>query len=99
MKIDNLPGPGAPKTTGARATPSTPAATDKGQGRDVKAPRDDSVTLTDTARRLGELKNQLGDMPVVDSQRVERVRQAIDDGGYQIAPARVADKIFQFEFK
>lgn len=97
MKIDNLPGPNAPKTVDTRSTQGTQSGSDGSGSRGVKSTQDDSVTLTDTARRLGELKNQLADGSVVDSGRVERTRQAVHDGSYQIDPTRLANKLFQFE--
>jgi len=99
MKIDNLPGTGTPKATDTRTTQATPAPAGRSEGPGTSATRDDSVTLTDTARRLVELKNQLGNMPSVDSHRVEQVRQALEDGSYQIDPSRVGEKVFQFEVK
>jgi negative regulator of flagellin synthesis FlgM len=36
-------------------------------------------------------------MPVADTQRIEQVKQAIMDGSYEIDPAKVAEKLMQFE--
>ena len=57
----------------------------------------DTVSLSDKAIKLGKLENTVVSTPVVDTQRVEQVRQAIKDGAYEVDPARVADKLMQFE--
>lgn len=57
----------------------------------------DTVSLTDTASQLRKLENSLASLPVVDAQRVERVKQAIADGNFQIDPVQVADKMLSFE--
>ena len=57
----------------------------------------DTVSLSDNAVQLGKLDNTAVSTPVVDTQRVEQVKQAIKDGTYEVDPARVADKLMQFE--
>jgi len=57
----------------------------------------DTVSLSDNAVQLGKLENSVVSTPVVDTQRVEQVKQAIKDGSYEVDPARVADKLMQFE--
>lgn len=57
----------------------------------------DTVSLTDVATRLAELERVLTNVPVVDTQRVEKVKQAVSEGRYQVDPARVADKLLAFE--
>ena len=62
-----------------------------------KSSTTDTVSLSDNAVQLGKLDNTVVSTPVVDTQRVEQVKQAIKDGSYEIDPARVADKLMQFE--
>jgi negative regulator of flagellin synthesis FlgM len=57
----------------------------------------DTVSLSDNAVQLGKLDNAAVSTPVVDTQRVEQVKQAIKDGTYEVDPAKVADKLMQFE--
>jgi negative regulator of flagellin synthesis FlgM len=62
-----------------------------------KSSTNDTVSLSDSAVNLGKLDNTAVSAPVVDTQRVEQVKQAISDGSYEVDPARVADKLMQFE--
>lgn len=57
----------------------------------------DSVTITQTAQQLNELHDALAKVPVVDTQRVEALRTAIDDGSYEVDPMQVAEKLMRFE--
>lgn len=57
----------------------------------------DTVSLTNTAAQLRSLENSLAELPVVDTQRVESIKQAIADGSYQINAQRVADKLINLE--
>lgn len=62
-----------------------------------KSSTSDTVSLSDNAVQLGKLDNTAVSTPVVDTQRVEQVRQAIKDGSYEVDPAKIADKLMQFE--
>jgi negative regulator of flagellin synthesis FlgM len=57
----------------------------------------DTVTLTDTATQLHKLEAAVIAAPIVDTERVEDVKQAIRDGQYQINSQRVAEKMLRFE--
>ncbi len=57
----------------------------------------DTVILTDTAARMRSLENTVASMPVVDSQRVAEIRQAIQEGSYEINPERIAAKMLDME--
>ena len=57
----------------------------------------DTVSLSDNAVQLDRLGNGLASSPVVDAKRVEQVKQAIENGNYEVDPARVAEKLMQFE--
>ena len=57
----------------------------------------DRVTLTPQAQRLKDLENQVSRLPVVDQAKVERIRNEIAQGVYQVDPQRVAERMIQFE--
>ena len=57
----------------------------------------DKVSLTDMAARLKSLENKLAEQPNVDQSRVDRVKDALARGEYQVNPDRVADKMMDFE--
>ena len=57
----------------------------------------DKVSLTGQARHLQELEAQLASQPVVDRQRVEAVRSAVEDGSFAVNPERIADKLISLE--
>lgn len=57
----------------------------------------DQVTLTDSARSLQKIEAAVANAPVVDAAKVASVKQAVQNGTYQINPGRVADKLLQFE--
>lgn len=57
----------------------------------------DTVSLSDSAISLGKIDNSAVAAPVVDTQRVEQVKQAIKDGTYEVDAEKVANKLMQFE--
>jgi len=100
MAINNITG--FPGNQSQRATDgsqvqvarSEPTASQQQTGRPSTM---DTVSLTDTAARLRELENSLAKMPVVDSQRVESIQQAIANGSYEMDSGRIAEKMLRFE--
>ena len=57
----------------------------------------DTVSITDTANQLKALEANVAQLPVVDTQRVEAAREAIDSGQYKVNPENVADRLLAFE--
>lgn len=57
----------------------------------------DTVTITDTAAKLSRLEAGLAELPVVDTQRVEAIQQALANGNYEINAERIADKLLRME--
>lgn len=57
----------------------------------------DRVTLTDSFQNLKSVLASLENTPVVNTQRVEEVRNRLSDGTYLIDGTRIADKMIQFE--
>jgi negative regulator of flagellin synthesis FlgM len=56
-----------------------------------------NIDVSDTARTLAALENHIGTLPVVNENRVDAVRRAMDEGRYHVDPQRVADKMLRFE--
>lgn len=57
----------------------------------------DTVHITNRAQELQRLQQSIAELPVVDSQKVESIKQALADGTYQIDADKVAEKLLQFE--
>lgn len=54
----------------------------------------DKVSLSDT---LSQLEQTLAEVPVVDTAKVEAIKQSIEDGTYQIDSQELARKMIDFE--
>lgn len=59
----------------------------------------DSVRLTGDAKQLHELEQTIAAIPVVDHERVERVRQSLADGSYKMDPQAIAAKLVRWEWE
>jgi negative regulator of flagellin synthesis FlgM len=90
------------------STPKVPAPTDDSQLKQSAEQQQtntetgqsstaDTVSLSDNAVQLGKLDNSVIAAPVVDAQRVEQIKQAIENGTYEVNAEKVADKLTQFE--
>lgn len=58
---------------------------------------DDSVTITDTARRIAALRDAIASTPEVDAGRVAALSRAIEQGQYAADPRKIADRLLQLE--
>ena len=96
MEINGLPPSKVPGSTDDSQVKQAVEQTSTEQ-ETGKSSSTDTVSLSDKAVQLGKLENTVISTPVVDAQRVEQVRQAIKDGTYEVDPARVAEKLMQFE--
>ena len=57
----------------------------------------DTVSISDNAAQLGKIESAEVATPVVDAKRVEQIKQAINDGSFTVDPAKIADRLMQFE--
>lgn len=57
----------------------------------------DSVSLTGAAGLMQQLDNRIAAAPVVDTARVNSIRQSIADGGFRPDFAQVADRLIARE--
>jgi negative regulator of flagellin synthesis FlgM len=59
------------------------------------APESSSVHLSSTAVQLKELQMSFSDTPVINSARVEEIKQAISDGSFKIDASKIADGLIK----
>lgn len=78
---------------GARTGTATEART----GAGTESGAQDTLSLTGTASLMQKLDAAIAATPVVDLARVSRIQQALENGTYEIDPARVAEKMLSFE--
>jgi len=57
----------------------------------------DQVSLTESARLMVRLEKILEDLPSVDRDRVEVIKQAISDGTYSVDAQKVAAEVLRME--
>lgn len=57
----------------------------------------DTVKLSDAAKALLRSEQQAQETPDVDSERVEKLKAAIDSGTYQVNSRNVAEGLMRFE--
>jgi negative regulator of flagellin synthesis FlgM len=69
------------------------AATDAAES----APRGSPVSITDQARQLAALEQAVQSLPIVNEARVAEIRLAIEEGRYEVAPERIAEKLLRTE--
>jgi negative regulator of flagellin synthesis FlgM len=88
-----------PRTTGEGRSVAENSAVRSGgsPGGKESGSGGDRVTLSETATRLSDLTRTVSEQPVVDSNRVEQIRQAIQNGSYQVDPQRIADRLTAME--
>lgn len=60
------------------------------------APRQDSVSLTQSAQQLSQVQRKSSDAPV-NQEKVDRLKKAIQNGEYKINPDALAQKIARLE--
>ncbi|HEC11730.1 MAG TPA: flagellar biosynthesis anti-sigma factor FlgM [Acidiferrobacteraceae bacterium] len=75
---------------GGPATPTRPPETGQSSAADT-------VSLTETASQLQQLESELASLPVVDTNRVEAIRQSIQSGSFEVDANRVADRLTSLE--
>lgn len=59
--------------------------------------RSDRITLTGIAETLNQLEVELQNLEGIDTNRVEQLRQAIEDGSYEIEVDRLVQNLLQTE--
>ncbi len=83
------------ESSSSQRTPAESAG--KAQTAEATSINSDSVRLTGTAAMIQEIQSRIANLPVVDSGRVEAIKEALNNGTYQINPDSVAEKLMNFE--
>ncbi|UYB50463.1 flagellar biosynthesis anti-sigma factor FlgM [Xanthomonas sp. AM6] len=98
QKIEgSLPSQAALRTTSV-STKAASGASEDGQARAVDATAAaDSLRLTGEASGLQTLQRELSTAPAVDSNRVESVRNALQNGSYKINPDVIANRMLDLD--
>lgn len=60
------------------------------------APRQDSVSLTQSAQQLNQVQKKGSEAPV-NQEKVDRLKKAIQNGEYRVNPEVLANKIAKLE--
>ena len=90
--------PAVSSTTRSSSTKENSAVSaDVGVTKTAAVSSGEPVTLSDGAQQLQKITDKLKDQPTVDSARVAALKQSIDAGTYAIDPAKIADKMRNFE--
>lgn len=85
---------------GTRQSSDVASAGAIGQGVNSAVSNDagsESVSFTQTAADLLKLETQLREMPGIDQARVDSIRQAINDGSYQVDAEKIVDNLLKRE--
>ena len=99
IEINNVPPPSTASVDAggiSRSATNSPADTspDKASSQSARA---DQVSLTPTAQQLRSLEEQIANQPVVDTQKVNAVRDALSNGSFEIDPSSIAGKMMSLE--
>ncbi len=97
IEINRLNGPSSQGTETGQVSSATSSSNHSKTETSQDAARVDSVNLTDTGRQLSRLENEIRNVPVVDTKRVDSVRESVNDGTYTVDNRAVAHKLMQFE--
>jgi negative regulator of flagellin synthesis FlgM len=84
---------GGTQTNGTGAIDPGKDTAVQGQPSPANSGSEDVVQLSSQAADLQALESQLASQPTVDSARVQALKQAINQGDFQINPDRVAQKL------
>lgn len=99
MVIDHLGSLSQSTTTRARTSEQSSSTAKNGSAPVPAAPsnKGDTVQLSDAAKALQNVESKLANTPEVDSARIEKLKQDIESGNYQINAERVAEKFLSLD--
>ncbi len=104
MSVNDIGSPTAPNNvrvgggvSADQRTEAKPESQHTVSGDSSAAGRDDRVSITSAASALQQIEEQLARLPDVDTRRVTAVKQALENGSFDIDANRVAEKLIAFD--
>ena len=79
------------------AKPAASQARSEAASADKTASSGDTVNITPSGLLLGKLEEIVQRTPVVDTERVSAIKDALASGTYEIDDQRTADRLLKFE--
>ena len=97
--VNDIKGPNPLITSASNSKTLAEQSNERQQSADVKVNTEsaDNVSLTNQAEKLSSLEASIEKQPVVDTKRVESIKQAILDGTYVVDANSTAEKMADFE--
>jgi len=71
-------------------------ADDKNSVKQSRA-QNDSVSLTGSFQQVTALKEQIARLPIIDMQKVEDIKNTINDGSFKLNTDNIATKFIRYE--
>jgi negative regulator of flagellin synthesis FlgM len=71
--------------------------TEEAAAMDVRqsAIKEDTVSISDTAKRVQEARSQLQSIPDTRHDMIAEIKRRIEDGTYEIHPEKIAEKMIR----
>lgn len=85
MKIDTITGSTSSVSGDTKARPSRAATSSLSSGAGTK------VEISSFSEHLQQAEKLISQTPVVNSERVSEIKQAISEGQFQVDPEKIAD--------
>lgn len=86
------------RTSEQKSAKMTPAGTEGKTGPSDKVTlKQDSVSLTDHSVRIKTLEDQIARLPIIDTQKVEQIRNSLSNGTFEFNSERIAEKLISYE--
>jgi len=96
-RLNNSPSVTGGLRTGSSQEPAASTSAGQPAATSGTAQSGETVHLSHEAQQLQQVSDKLRDQPIVNSDRVAALKQAIADGSYQVDANRVASKLLNFE--
>ncbi|MCP3851981.1 MAG: flagellar biosynthesis anti-sigma factor FlgM [Gammaproteobacteria bacterium] len=101
INISNITPPTAKPTAGASENSKANEPINSHAAKAEQSPKatqeQDSVNLTHSAMQVKSLEEQVARLPIVDTQKVESIRNSISEGSFEFNSDRIAEKLINFE--
>jgi negative regulator of flagellin synthesis FlgM len=81
----------------AKSAVSDVRAEDKANQSSSVLLEQDSVNLTSSAMRIKSLEAQIARLPIVDTHKVEQIKNSLSEGTFEFNSDRIAEKLINFE--